>query len=339
MTRTRELLVIHTLITEADEGTTVRDTISVHHEAIAKLEHLRSDETDVGVLELRIIVKNVNSIEDETMSIKEDRNLMLVSKGINFTKVGHAKAVTSRALTRKRNENKSNRLRLREGLLHQSNVNIAGSSTDGLDVHAIVEDVSLGSCRRTVAQNDALLVRISGLHHLTNSAEKKEFSSTLLRNEEEVRTRKLEVATIDKATSFRLAELKLRRPAVLINDDLLDQSVYTRLISRLGLEDITDSVEDCEVTVVATIGLITTEESRPLNIRHSDAASVAEEVASEHRRGECVVVVTAGATLKGLETLFGGGGVVQTNDMGGVGRNGDTQLISALEFSAHGLDE
>jgi len=327
--------VEHALITEANEGTAVGNAISVHHEAIAELEELRSHKADVGVLELRLVVKDVNSVEDEAMGIEQHRDVVLVSKGISLAKVGHGEAMASRASAGEGDENKSDRLGLREGLLHESEIDITSISADGLDVHAIVKDVSLGSGRRTIAENDGLLVRISGLHHTTNRAEDKEFSSTLLRNDEEVGARKLEEATVDEAASLRLTQLELRGPAVLINDDLLDESVDAGLVSGLGLEDVTDGVKDGKVTVVATVGLITTEESGPLDIGHGDAAAVTEEVAGEHGSGERVVVVCASAALESLETLLSSGAVVDAHDVSAVGGDGDAQLICALEFSAH----
>jgi len=335
---TSELLVESTLIAEAQECTTIGNTVSVHHESITKLEHLRNDIADVLVLEFSLIVKDVDSVEDKAVSIKDDRDTVLLSKSINLTKVAHREAMASRTLARKREKDESNGLGLRKGLGEKSDIDLTCIVADGLDIHAVVKDVSLGSCRRTIAQNDALLVRIGSLHYTANRAEQEEFSSTLLRNKEEVGTRELKIATIDKATSFRMTKLNLRRSAVFINDDFLDESVHARLISGFGLENVTDRVEDCEITVVATIGLITTEEGRPLDISQSNTAAVAEEIASNHGRRESVIVVAASAALEGLETLLSGGGVIQTNDVGGMSRNGNTQLLSSLKFRSHSIE-
>ena len=106
-------------------------------------------------------------------------------------------------------------------------------------------------------------------------------------------------------------------------------------MSQTRLEDVTDGVEDCEVTVVAAISLITTEESRPLDIIHGHAASVTEEVASEHRGRERVEVVAASAALESLQTLLGSGAVAKTKDVGAVGRHRHAKLICTLEFSRH----
>lgn len=149
------------------------------NETIAELEHLSSNETNVLALELRLVIKDVDGIEDKAMSIKDNGDLVLVGKSVDLAQVGHAQAVASRALARQRQENQSDRLGLRESLLHSSDVDVASSVADGLEAHSVVQDVSLGSDRRTVGENNALLVRVVGLHHLTHASEHQELSSTL----------------------------------------------------------------------------------------------------------------------------------------------------------------
>lgn len=59
------------------------------------------------------------------------------------------------------------------------------------------------------------------------------YEQQTLRDEEEVGTRELKVASVDEAASFRVTKLLLAGHAVLINDDLLHEGIEARLVSVL----------------------------------------------------------------------------------------------------------
>ena len=63
-----------------------------------------------------------------------------------------------------------------------------------------------------------------------------------LRNKEKVGPRELQIAAVDKAAGFGVPELVFGRHAVLVHNDLLDQSVLPCLVCALCNQDVCETI-------------------------------------------------------------------------------------------------
>lgn len=186
---------------------------------------------------------------------------------------------------------------------------ILAEEVDGLEV--VVTGIAFGGIEETVGRDVELLGDATGVVDLSHVGVEEVLGATTLGADEEVGSSELGNTSVDETTLLLEEELLLELGGgEAVGEDVVDEV----LLVVATLEHITGGIEEAVVTVVSSVGLITSEEGHPLrreglegraylDIGHGGGAGVGKVIDGDHGAGEGEHVVLG--DVHDLGSLFG----------------------------------
>jgi len=352
-----EALLEEAIVTEAEHTTHVAKTIllGAHGEDIAVAEHLTDDITEgsavgaIGLLELL----DEPGVISETSSVEEDRDASLVGDLSDSAKVGHADGLTGGSVVGDGHEDEWDVLVvLLDHLLVAVEIDVALEGVLGVDLagierleevrseevlgnEAVSGGVGLGGVEEAVGRDDPGLGDTALLEGAADGGVQERLCAATLADDEHVGrgltglAEQSECVWVVGRGVLHLAHPPLLGPVVTSAGSVQAAALRGALcrVGREGVESVADGVGEGEEAVVATAGLVTTNDAGPLCVGHGSGTTVRKVVDKEHGGWEGEGVVLCG--IENSLTLLLSDHMALANNISAAGRLNSAKLLLA----------